>query len=112
MIGKFIIEDMSNNRAPSQYGNQKGVSFNHYLIKMIREILSSLDNNSVSDKFAVFFSMINWKQAFDRQCPTLGIQAFVENNGVRKALVPLLVSYFEDRRMIVKWHGANLILKS
>ena len=110
MIGKFIIEDMSSNRDPSQYGNQKGVSVNHYLIKMIHEILSNLDNNSVSEKFAVFFSMIDWKQAFDRQCPTLGVQAFVEN-GVRKALVPLLVSYFEDRRMIVKWHGAESNLK-
>ena len=54
--------------------------------------------------------MIDWKQAFDRQCPTLGVLGFVEN-GVRKALVPLLVSYFQDRRMIVKWHGVESSLK-
>ena len=71
MIGKFIIEDMSNNRDPSQYGNQKGVSVNHYFIKMIHEIPSSLDKNTSSKKFPVFCSMIDWKQAFDRQCPTL-----------------------------------------
>ena len=50
--------------------------------------------------------MIDWKQAFDRQCPTLGVQAFVEN-GVRNSLVPLLINYFEERRMIVKWHGTE-----
>ena len=30
---------MSKTRDPSQYGNEKGVSVNHYLIKMINEIL-------------------------------------------------------------------------
>ena len=48
--------------------------------------------------------MVDWRQAFDRQCPTLGVKSFVKN-GVRNVLIPLLVSYFEDRRMIVKWHG-------
>ena len=106
MLGKFIISDMSKSRDPSQYGNQKGVSVNHYLIKMIHQILSSLDSTNQSEKFAVFCSLIDWKQAFDRQCPTLGVQAFVEN-GVRNTLIPLLVSYFENRRMIVKWHAVE-----
>ena len=83
-----------------------GVSVNHYLIKMIHQILSSLDSTNQSEKFAVFCSLIDWKQAFDRQCPTLGVQAFVEN-GVRNTLIPLLVSYFENRRMIVKWHAVE-----
>ena len=34
--------DMSESRDPAQYGNEKGVSVNHYLIKMINEILLSL----------------------------------------------------------------------
>ena len=102
---------MSKVRDPSQYGNQKGVSVNHYLIKMIHEILVSLDTNSATEKFAVFCSMIDWKQAFDRQCPTLGVQAFVDN-GVRNSLIPLLINYFEDRRMIVKWHGVESTLKT
>ena len=95
---------MSKTRAPSQYGNEKGVSVNHYLIKMINEILVSVDHNSASEKFAVFSSLIDWKQAFDRQCPTLGVQSFA-NNGVRNSLIPLLINYFVDRKMIVKWHG-------
>ena len=104
ILGAVLISDMSATRDPSQYGNEKGISVNHYLIKMINEILVSVDKNTANEKFAVWCSLIDWKQAFDRQCPTLGVQSFV-NNGVRNCLVPLLINYFENRKMIVKWHG-------
>ena len=32
------------------------------------------------------------------------VQSFA-NNGVRNSLIPLLINYFVDRKMIVKWHG-------
>ena len=85
---------MSASRDPSQYGNEKGISVNHYLIKMINEILTCLDTDTANEKNAAFCSLIDWKQAFDRQCPTLGVQSFV-NNGVRGSLIPLLISYFQ-----------------
>ena len=47
---------------------------------------------------------IDWKQAYSRQCHTLGVQSFLKN-GVRPSLIPILISYFEDREMRVKWHG-------
>ena len=46
MLGDFLISDMSASRDPSQYGNEKGISVNHYLIKMINEILTCLDTNN------------------------------------------------------------------
>merc|ERR1712208_43370 len=48
--------------------------------------------------------MVDWKQAFSRQCPKLGIESFIKN-GVRPALIPTLISYFQGRKMKVKWHG-------
>ena len=69
---------MSASRDPSQYGNMKGISVNHYLIKMIHEILFGLDKNSVDEKFAYFCSLVDWKQAFDRQCPTLGVMPLLK----------------------------------
>ena len=48
--------------------------------------------------------MIDWSRAFDRQCPKLGIESFIKN-GVRLELIPILISYFQDRKMRVKWHG-------
>ena len=104
ILGDFMISDMSKKRDQSQYGNEKGISVNHYLIKMINEILVNLDTNTAKEKFAIFCSLIDWKQAFDRQCHTLGVKSFVRN-GVRNSLIPLLTSYFKERKMIVKWHG-------
>ena len=48
--------------------------------------------------------MVDWQDAFPRQCPKLGIQAFIKN-GVRPSIIPLLINYFQDREMKVKWHG-------
>ena len=54
IFGKFLISDMSEKRDPSQFGNEKGVSVNHYLIQMINQILTAVDTNAAKDKFAVF----------------------------------------------------------
>ena len=43
LICKLIIKDMKDKMDASQFANQKGVSFDHYLIKMIDKILSDLD---------------------------------------------------------------------
>ena len=110
IIGDWMLADMKENRDKSQYGNEKGVSVNHHLIKMIDEILRNLDQNSKYEKFAVFCTMIDWKQAFDRQCPRLGIQSFI-NNGIRRSLIPLLLNYFQDRQMLVKLHGVISTLR-
>jgi len=63
-----------------------------------------LDNNSRREIFAVVANMIDWNNAFPRQCPKLGIESFIKN-GVRPALIPVLINYFQDRQMSVKWHG-------
>ena len=44
-------------------------------------------------------------EMFPRQDPTLAIQSFI-NNGVRPALIPILMSFFENRRMTVKCRDA------
>ena len=44
----------------AQFGNQKGMSIQHYLIKMIHRILTALDNNSKGEIFAVVANLIDW----------------------------------------------------
>ena len=100
------MEDMKDHIDSAQYGNMKNKSINHYLIKMINRILTALDNNSRRETFAVVANLIDWSKAFPRQCPKLGVQSFIDNN-VRPALIPVLVSFFQNRRMTVKWHGCN-----
>ena len=111
IIGDWMIADMKKTRDQSQYGNEKGISTNHYLIKMIDEILKALDTNNKYEKFAAFCTMIDWKQAFDRQCPRLGIESFIRN-GVRKSLIPILINYFQNRKMIVKWNGTTSSIRN
>ena len=106
LISEIIISDMSTSMDPSQYGNQRGLSIQHYLIKMIHRILTALDNNSRKETFAVIANLIDWNNAFPRQCPKLGIESFMKN-GVRPALIPVLVNYFQNREMTVKWHGCR-----
>ena len=59
IISVWLISDMAGSRDSSQYGNEKGVSVNHYLTKMIHEILVSVDKNNCNEKFAVICSMID-----------------------------------------------------
>ena len=104
IIFKMMIEDMKAKIDPSQFGNQKGLSIQHYLVKVIDKILETLDKKSKSDNCAVLATLVDWKEAFPRQCPKLGIESFIRN-GVRPALIPMLINYFQGRQMQVKWHG-------
>ena len=108
LISELIIFDMSLSIDPAQYGNQKGVSIQHYLINMIHRILTAVDNNSRRETFAVIANLIDWNNAFPRQCPKLGIESFIRN-GVRPALIPVLINYFQNREMSVKWHGCRSV---
>ena len=96
LLSELMIFDMKPNMDPQQYGNQKGVSIQHYLIEMIHRILTALDNNSGGETFAVIANLIDWNNAFPRQCPKLGIESFLQN-GVRPSLIPVLINYFQDR---------------
>ena len=103
ILAILMIEDMKENLDPSQYGNEKGISIQHYLINMVHRILTALDTNNNKEKYAVIASLIDWKDAFPSQCPKLGIESFIQN-GVRPSLIPILINFFQDRRMTVKWH--------
>ena len=77
---------------------------------MMDKILKELDKNSQVEAMAAVLTMIDWKQAFPRQDPTRAIQSFI-NNGVRRSLIPILMSFFENRRMTVKWRDAMSAIK-
>ena len=71
---------------------------------MLNRILVALDSNSKGEVKAVIATFVVWKQAFPRQCPKLGVDAFIAC-GVRPALVPMLINYFQNRNLRVKWKG-------
>ena len=75
---------------------------------MLHRILQVIDNSSKKEAVAVIANLIDWNNAFPRQCPKLGIESFIQN-GVRPALIPVLINYFQDRQMSVKWHGCRSV---
>ena len=76
LLVELIISDMKQSADVSQFGNQKYTSIQHYLVKMIHKIHTTLDNNSRRQIFAVVANLIDWNSAFVRQCPKLGIESF------------------------------------
>ena len=106
LLADIIISDMKEKADVAQYGNQKQTSVQHYLIKMIHKTMLALDNNEKRNIFAVIANTIDWNSAFMRQCPKLGIKSF-QKNGVRNAIIPVLVSYFQERHQSIKWKGFN-----
>ena len=103
IIKDWIMEDIAPKIDKSQYGNQKGTSTEHLIVKLMDKILRLLDKNN--NKSAVIASMLDWSSAFDRQDPTLAIEKFIKM-GVRPALIPVLVSYLSNREMQVRYNGA------
>ena len=103
ILTEYLVADMASTCDRAQYGNVKGLSVQHYLVKMLHQILLSLDQSSQSESFAVIMSMIDWSKAFDHQSHILGLQSFIDN-GVRPAFIPILLSFFQDRVMKIKWN--------
>ena len=87
IISKLFISDMKEKLDPSQYGNQTGISIQHYLINFIDRILASTDEGKKRESLAVLVTLVDWKEAFPRQCPNLSIESFIKN-GVRPVLIP------------------------
>ena len=77
---------------------------------MIDKILRSLDGASKGEAAAALVTLLDFSKAFDRQDATLAVKSF-QDNGVRPSLIPLLISFFEGRKMTVKWHGVKSDLR-
>ena len=101
-LAQFITSDMLPHMDPAQYGNQKGLSAQHYLVKMLHQILTATDKNSKEEAKAVIVEMVDWEAAFDRQCQQKGILSFIRN-GVRKPLIPILIFPKKRNGCQVEW---------
>jgi hypothetical protein len=96
------VEDMKLKMDSKQYGNQKGLGIQYYLVEMLHRILSSVDNNNKGEITAVLCLFVDWKSVYSNQCHKLGVESFI-TNGVRPSLIPLLINYFQNREMKVKF---------
>ena len=104
ILKDWILEDISENIDIGQFGGQTGTGTEHMIVCLLDRVLHLLDR--YNDKSAVIAASIDWAAAFDRQDPTLAIKKFIEI-GVRPNLIPLLISYLDERKMKVKFNGAE-----
>ena len=59
ILAEYIADDMQYKRDKSQYGNQKKISIQHYLVNMLHKILTSLDENTSNKSIAVLLKMVD-----------------------------------------------------
>ena len=93
LIAELVIQDMKAGLDPTQYGNQKKTSIQHYLVALLNRIVTNVDKNSKGEINAVLVLFIDWKSAFSKQCHKLGVRSFVTNGG-RPSLIPLLINQY------------------
>ena len=48
-----MLEDIRGHIDPAQFGNEPGVSLNHYLIQFVDKVLSTLDHPASNENLAV-----------------------------------------------------------
>ena len=58
ILSEYMITDMSEGRDRQQYGNEKGVSINHLLVKLVDKILTAVNKNNAQEKNAVILTML------------------------------------------------------
>ena len=90
---------------PTQYGNCKGSSTTHYLIKLTNDAFKSTDKGLATTAITIDYS-----KAFDLVNHTTLINKLVEL-GVRKKVIKIITSFLRNRKHYTKINGvkSNLI---
>ena len=91
-----------------QYGGLKGNSITHYIIEFVNFILSCQDS---SDQTAIMACLVDFSKAFNRQNHNLLITK-LSDMGVPGWLLKIVMSFLENRKMLVKYKGKLSSIKS
>ena len=104
IIEKAIVSELNSDieetfNDPSQYGNSKGCSTTHYLVKLTDEAYRSTDVGQATTAITIDYS-----KAFDLVDHNILIDK-LEQLGVRKKLIKLIISYLSNRSHYTKING-------
>ena len=104
ILEKMIISELENDikpkfSDPTQYGNTKGSSTTHYLIKLTHEAYKSNDIGHATTAITIDYS-----KAFDLVDHTILIKKLIEI-GVRGNVIKLIISFLSNRRHYTKVNG-------
>ena len=104
ILKDYILQDAEVNFDPSQYGARKRARTEHMLVSFVDRVLKLLD--STRARSAVLAAAADWETAFDRIDP-LSLSTRLIKIGIRPSIIPTLISYIENRKMIVNYKSAQ-----
>ena len=99
VLESFILEELKKNVSLSkdQFGGQKGVGVDHFLIETWNEILSALEDPRASSSLMA----IDFQKAFNRMCHHQCLTA-LRNLGAQEIHIELVKAFLTGRTMQVK----------
>ena len=106
IIEKMIVNELENDTKdtlndPAQYGNTKGASTTHYLIKLTDEAYKSTNNGNATTAITIDYS-----KAFDLVDHSTLKQKLTEL-GIRTKLLKLIMSFLSNRKHYTKINGVK-----
>ena len=106
IIERMIISEIEHDTKeslidPTQFGNTKGSSTTHYLIKLTNEAFKSTDKG-----FATSAITIDYSKAFDLVDHTTLIKK-LEELRVRRRVIKLIISFLNNRKHYTKINGVK-----
>ena len=101
-MAKWLLEDLERSIDPNQYGNRKGVSTTHYLVKLMDTLIMN------SDKPGHLSSVVitDFSKAFDLVNHNVLINKFI-SLGIRPSVVTWIASFLDGREQSVRYRGQN-----
>ena len=89
---------------PGQFGGRKGNSLIQYLVLLLNFILSHTDNDGISQ--SVIIALCDYSKGFNRINHSKVIIR-LSDWGVPGWLLRILISYLQERTMVLKYNGAT-----
>ncbi len=97
-VVQWIISDIQDNLDPNQYGNRKGVSTSHYLVKLV----DNLNAHAELTKSHSSLVVTDFTKAFDLVDHNIVIRDLL-HLGTRRSIVPWVCSFLTKRSQCVRY---------
>ena len=99
-MAKWLLEDIDSKIDPNQYGNRKGVSTTHYLLKL----MATLHMNAYKPGHLSNVVITNFSTAFDLVDHNILMKKFI-SMGVRPSVVTWIASFLDGREQCVRYRS-------
>ena len=107
-VVSWLLEFIGHKLDFRQYGGLKGNSITHYVIEFVNFILSCQDSQ---EQTAVLACMVDFSKAFNRQDHNI-LLTKLSDLGVPGWLLKIVISFLENRKMLVKYQGKASKIKA